>query len=202
MSYINIKLLKERGLDNLDYLLLLLLKQNSTEDLSDSIEGLADRLPKLNEYKLMTHIKPKSKKQNYLALCRLSEKGKKWLEDFNTPNITDKDVKMYDFLCQMYLSKNSELEDKEKRTIGNSKLCLMYCSQFRNIVGLNYHEMYYLCDSFLREYEYTKVLEYIFFKRKDNPYGKFASNINDSKLYQYYVENKDYLNKVFNDKIK
>ncbi len=60
--------------------------------------------------------------------------------------------------------------------------------------------MYWLCWMFLEEYEYTKVLEYIFFNSNKNRYGKFENNIEDSPLYQFYDENKARVEKLWKAK--
>lgn len=196
--YINFKLAHERGFKTSQIIALQMIKQNKFEDLSYEIEEYIDiDLQWFEDNKFVEYIKAKNKKQNKFELIRLSKKGAEVLDSMETPFTTNSDLVMSDYLCQMYLS-----SDDEGRTIGNVKLVRIYCAQFRQLMGLSLHEMYWLCHLFIQNQKYTKVLENIFFVKKDNPYGKFKDNIESSKLYQFYNDNKQDVENYWKQMIK
>jgi hypothetical protein len=186
--YINVNILKSKNLSVKDVGLLQVIKQNKFEDCS---EWLEEYLPGgfLNDYLeqgLVEFVKPKKKDDSKFKLIRLSKKGSTWLDDIFTPEVEEGDLTMAEYLFDMYLS----MSDDPEREIGNRKLVKLYCAQFRRIVGLTLHEMYWLSYHFIQNVVYTKKLENIFFVKKDNPYGKFKDNIEASRLFQYYEQNK------------
>ena len=196
--YINFNLAAERGFTPSQVLALQAIKQNRNEDTSEVIETLLGLDTKFfRDSGLVTFIKG-SKKDSVFKLIRLSSKGTKYLDELTTPEVTENDLRMFDYLCHMYLN----ADDAEGRTLGNLKLGRIYCAQFRQLMGLTSHEMYWLCDLFIYNHRYTKVLEYIFFTKKDNPYGKFKDNLESSKLYQFYQSNKTIVEAYWKEKIK
>ena len=96
----------------------------------------------------------------------------------------------------MYLNN----EDSERK-IGNKKKITQYITIMRNHLGLSLHQFYYLCEYFLAEYPYTKLLEYVFFNSNKNRYGKFQNNIEDSPLYQFYDSKKQEVEYYWNQRI-
>lgn len=97
----------------------------------------------------------------------------------------------------MYLN-----SDDAERSIGNKKKIAMYISIMRNELNLTLHQFFYLCEYFLAEYPYTKVLEYLFFNSNKNRYGKFQNNLEDSPLFQFYDTKKEEVENYWNLKIK
>lgn len=186
--YINVNILKSKHLSVRDVGLLQVIKQNKFENCS---EWLAEYLPEafLNDYLdqgLVEFVRAKRKDDGKHKLIRLSKKGSTWLDDIFTPEVEEGDLTMAEYLFEMYLS----MSDDPEREIGNRKLVKLYCAQFRRIVGLTLHEMYWLNYHYISNLVYTKKLENIFFVKKDNPYGKFKDNIESSRLFQYYEQNK------------
>ena len=197
--YINFKLAEERGITPSQVLLLQAIKQNKSEDMSELIERICGLdLPLFKDFGLVTFIKAKTKKDTEYKLIRLSDKGSKLLEDILTPEVTSGDIDMWNYLVKMYMA----ADEDGSRSIGNEKNGKMYCAQFRQIVGLTLHEMYWLCDLFIANHKYTKVLENIFFVKRENLYGKFKDNIESSKLYQFYTSNKGLVEEYWKSKIK
>lgn len=185
--YINLDILKSRHLSLYDVGILQVIKQNKFEDCSEYLETIASVLfDTYLEWGLVEYIKPKTKADSKLKLIRLSKKGSTWLEDITTPEVTEGDLKMAEYLIDIYLS----LSDDPEREVGNKKLVKLYCAQFRKLAGLTLHEMYWLSYYYISNLVYTKKLENIFFVKKDNPYGKFKDNIEASRLYQYFEQNK------------
>jgi hypothetical protein len=187
MSYINFEILFKRGLIPHDLLFLQAVKQQKTEDTSEYIAILLDdeRYEVLEEMGLVHQIKGNNS-MSHIERMRVTSKGNKFLSEISIAGITEGDIQMYEYLSEMYLK-----EYGTDRTIGNKKKTKIYCAIFRKHLNLTLREMYWLCWMFLEEYEYTKVLEYIFFNNNKNRYGKFENNIEDSPLYQFYDENKD-----------
>ena len=186
--YINVNILKSKHLSVHDVGLLQVIKQNKFEDCSaylseHLVEGLMDTYL---EWNLIEFVKPKKKDDSKFMTIRLSKKGSTWLDDIFTPEVEEGDLTMAEYLFDMYLS----MSDDPEREIGNRKLVKLYCAQFRRIVGLTLHEMYWLNYHYISNLVYTKKLENIFFVKKDNPYGKFKDNIESSRLFQYYEQNK------------
>jgi hypothetical protein len=196
--YINFKLLNGRGISPNEFMFLLVVKANKIEDNSGVIEyHFKDVLSKFKETNLITFVKPKNKSENKYNTVRLTSVGNDWIDDITTPDVTEGDVKMRNYLCEMYLNN----EDTE-RVIGNKKLISIYISILRRHLGLDLHEFYYLCDYFLSVYTYTKKLENIFLDKNKNRYGSFKSNLEDSPLYQFWEQNENDVREYFKQKIK
>lgn len=187
--YINFNLYPS-FLQSQDLFFLCAVKQVNTE-----ITIPEDTLQRFSDNNLIMWIKGKPKEEQRLKI-RLSEVGKKLLENLETPDQTEGDLAMYEYLKNTYLSNGDD------RSIGNEKLTKIYCAQFRQILGLNLHQMYWLCMLFVERVEFTRVLENIFFVKKDNPYGKFKDNVDSSKLYIFYNENKKEVEQFWAQKIK
>ena len=199
MAYINFKLAEEKGLLQ-DLVLLQAIKQQRTEENSKYIAMFVDdhRLEALETFGLVESIKGTKNMYPFQKL-RLSTKGRKVMEEIETPELTENDIIMYEYLRDMYLE---DPETKAKRSLGNVKKSKIYCAVLRNRLSLTLHEFYWLCVLFLEEYKYTYVLEYIFFNSNKNRYGKFKDNIEDSPLYQFLEENEDRVKKFWKKKIK
>lgn len=195
--YINFEILFKRDLIPQDLLFLQAVKQQKTEDTSEYIAMLLDdeRYEVLKEMDLVYQIKG-TKKMNDIERMRVTPKGNKFLEEVRIAGVTEGDIQMYDYLCEMYLSHHDD-----ERHIGNKKKTKIYCSVFRKSLNLTLKEMYWLCYMFLEEYSHTKRLEYIFFNSNNNRYGKFENNIEDSPLFQYYDENENRVKSFWKRKI-
>lgn len=199
MAYFNFTLAHSKGLTPNMIILLQLIKQNKTEDnLSPFIAMMMEDevLDILEQDGIVEYIKG-NKKQTQFEKMRLSSKGLSLLEDLETPELTEGDVQMAEYLMQMYLNH----EDKE-RVIGNKKKVKMYCAIFRNRMQLTLHQMYWLSVLFLEEYQFTKKLENIFFDSNKHRYGKFENHFEDSPLFQFFDENRARVEKFWSQKIK
>lgn len=197
--YINFEYLKQKGLTVSDVIILQIIKQLKIEpELEDDLAMVLtdDFMEKMLERGCITTIKGK-KKDSELSKLRLTSKGNKILENIKTPKVTEGDLKMYEHLCNFYLS-----HEDEERVLGNQKKTKMYCAIFRNRLSLSLHEMYWLCWLFVQRYEYTKKLENIFFDSNKIRYGKFENHFEDSPLYQFYEENKQEIEYLWKQKIK
>ncbi len=197
--YINVEILSAKNLTLYNLGVLQLIKQNRTEDLSEmiriSVEGTLILEQFLSEG-YIEYVKPKKKSDNVYMCVRTSKKGTEALDLIGTPDITDGDFQLYQYLCEMYMNEDTT------RTLGNRKAGLIYSSQFRQIMGFTLHEAYYLYEMFINNVTFTKVLEYIFFSKKENPYGKFKDNLETSKLFQFWQDNEFEIREYWQQKIK
>lgn len=195
--YVNFPLIKELGLPLNSVLVLFAANQNRINDESTTLEEFKEVVRDLFELGLLENIKIKNKSESIYSLIRISAKGKKVLGDITTSEVTLGDCEMRDFLCKMYLD-----NPDEERKIGNKKAIGIYCSILRNHLGLSLHEFYYLCDYFLLEFKFTKLLEYIFFNKNKHRYSKFQDVIEDSPLYQFWEEKEQEVRNYWQLKIK
>lgn len=197
--YVNFSLLRQLNLSVSFIPILFAANQNRTNDESETLSNKAfsDDLKHLYELGLLESVKQKKKSETPYNLIRLSAKGKKILEDITTPEISQGDSNMKDYLCDMYLNH----EDNERK-LGNKKSIGIYCAVLRNHLGLTLHEFYYLCEFFLAEFQFTRVLEYIFFNKNKHRYGEFKNHIEDSPLFQFYEERKEEIERYWKLKIK
>ena len=174
-------------------------RQNANEDM-ESVLGqlvLEVDLQSIIDSGYLKQIKGK-KNDSDLQRLRLDSKGKKWLESLSEPDICEGDEKMYDYLKDMYLS-----HEDEDRKIGNQKKTKLYVTKFRHMTDLNLHQMYWLCWYFLQEFEYTKVLEYVFHNSNKDRYGTFnEKTLEDSALFQFLNDRKEDVEKLWGEKIK
>lgn len=193
--YINTTLLKEYQLTPANLIALQIISQLRFEEVpQDSLKFATDNLP-LDKDKYVTKIKGSSKQTEDEKL-RLTHGGKKALENVQIPEITEGDVQLSDHLISTYLA-----EDDERKT-GNRKKIKENVAITRKYLGLSLHQMFYLCETFVSEYEYTKVLEYIFFNPNKHRYGKFINHIDDSPLVIWYHDNIREVELIWKQKIK
>lgn len=193
--YINLNILSSRNISLEELNIIQLAKQAKLEDVSDILSQYSSIVDILLEKELIEPIKGK-KEDTYFQKIRASKKGNELLDLLSTPIITDGDINMYNYLVSMYL------EEDATRSLGNRKAGLRYCAEFRQIMGFTLHEMYYLCQMFVANTTYTKVLEYVFFEKKNNPYGKFKDNLDSSKIYQFWCDNEYEIREYWSKQIK
>lgn len=174
-----------------DLFFLCVVKQVNTE-----INIPDDTLQRFSDNNLIMWIKGKPKEEQRLKI-RLSEVGKKLLENLETPDVTEGDIKMAEYLFQIYLSH----EDTE-RVLGNKKAITKYIAVLRNHLALSLYQFYYLCEFFLSEHVFTKKLENIFMDKNKIRYGDFKHNIDSSILFQFFEQRKQDIERYWAQKIK
>jgi len=195
MSYINLNILLSRNINLEQLCVIQLAKQARIEDVSAVLSDHSLLVEYLVEKKYLEVIKGK-KEQSYFQKIRATKEATEFLDLVSTPMVTDGDVQLYQYLCEMYLNEDAT------RALGNRKAGLRYSSEFRQIMGFSLHEAYYLYEMFINNVNFTKVLEYIFFSKKDNPYGKFKDNLESSKIYQFWMDNEHEIRDYWSQKIK
>jgi len=198
--YINYEIMTAKLLSLNDLGVLTLIKQNRIADLSKEIEFEVQGsqiLEKLSNIGYIESVKAKNKSQTQFHLLRTSKKGNEVLDAIETPDITDGDLKMAEYLFQMYLN-----HEDEERVLGNKKAITKYISILRNHLAFSLHQFYYLCEYFLAEYPFTKKLENIFMDKNKIRYGDFKHNLSDSVLLQFYEQKEKEIEYYFTQKIK
>ncbi len=190
--YINFEIAKKRGLSPTDVVNLQLISQNKTDKLEEII---TDNIPLsvLNWYQeleYVTLIRAKNKSDSIQNRIRLSPKGNDLLEDLQVPQINDDDLQLYDWLERTY--------QKEGKELGNRKKTKLYIALFRVNSGIDRNKLALLCKAFMNDssqFEWSKKLEFLFFKPGNVFSVKF--DLEQSKLYQYYIKHKEHFDNKF-----
>jgi len=172
--------------------LLLVLKQAGEKDLSKEISLLALEdmdLHALKENGYIKYIKGKAS-QNVNQKMRLDKKGTKFLNDLDTPEVLEEDKKIFDWLAEMYKGQD--------KIVGNGKATQRHIASFREKTGIEKNCLAFLCDAFIKddeEQEWSFKLEFVFWKPTNMFQTKF--NLEQSRLYQYYLKRQDYFEEQF-----
>ena len=190
--YVNFEIAKKRGLSPTDVVNLQLISQNKTEKLEEII---TDNIPLsvLNWYQeleYVTLVKAKNKSDSIQNRIRLSSKGNDLLEDLQVPQINDDDLQLYEWLERTY--------QKEGKELGNRKKTKLYIALFRANSGIDRNKLALLCKAFMNDssqFEWSKRLEFLFFKPGNVFSVKF--DLEQSKLYQYYIKHKEHFDNKF-----
>ena len=191
--YINFEIAKKRGLSPTDVVNLQLISQNKLESLWEIITETIT-LSTLDRYQTLEYItlvKAKNKSDTIQNRVRLTPKGTELLEELQVPMIDEDDLKLYDWLESVYKSENKE--------IGNRKKTKLFIALFRVNSGIDRNKLAYLCKVFMNDasqFEWSKVLEYLFFKPANLYSTKF--DIEQSRLYRYYLKHQE----MFDNKFK
>jgi len=183
--YINFSIAKKKGLSPTDVINLQLISQNKTEKLEEAVtENIS--LSTLTEYQdkgLVTLVNSKNKRDTIQNRIRLSSKGHELLEDLQVPEINEDDLMLYNWLEATY--------QKEGKELGNRKKTKLYIALFRANSGIDRNKLAFLCKAFMNDssqFEWSKRLEFLFFKPGNIYSVRF--DIEQSKLYQYYIRHK------------
>lgn len=190
--YINFEIAKKRGLSPTDVVNLQLISQNKTESLEEII---TDNVPLsvLNWYQelgYVTLIKAKNKRNTIQNRVRLSTKGNDLLEDLQVPEVNEDDLQLYGWLETTY--------QKEGKELGNRKKTKLYIALFRVNSGIDRNKLALLCKAFMNDssqFEWSKRLEFLFFKPGNVFSVRF--DLEQSKLYQYYIKHKEHFDNKF-----
>lgn len=183
MGYINFTLAKSKGLTLTDITLLQMISQNKYEDHSASIEKFQDEVEMFKTQGMVEYIKGKPKDSEASRL-RISSKGARILEEIQIAEVTNDDLDVYEWLERKYKEQGKE--------IGNAKKTKQLIAQFRTNSGITRNHLVFLCKIFMndeKEMEFSKRLEYLFWKKEHMYQTKF--DIDQSRLFQYYLMRKE-----------
>lgn len=190
--YINFEIAKKKGLSPTDVVNLQLISQNKTDKLEEIITDniLLSVLNWYQELEYVTLVKAKNKSDSIQNRVRLSSKGNDLLEDLQVPQINDDDLQLYAWLEKTY--------QKEGKELGNRKKTKLYIALFRAHSGIDRNKLALLCKTFMNDssqFEWSKRLEFLFFKPGNVFSVKF--DLEQSKLYQYYIKHKQTFDNKF-----
>ena len=190
--YINFQLAATKGLSPTDVANLQLISQNRTEKLVDIITEFLSLnvLEAYQDREYITLVKAKNKSDTIQNRVRLTSKGSDLLEDIQSPEINEDDLQLYNWLETIYKEEGKEL--------GNRKKTKMYVALFRVHSGIDRNKLAYLCKTFMNDtaqFEWSKKLEFLFFKPSSVYAVRF--DIEQSRLYQYYIKNQEYFDNKF-----
>jgi hypothetical protein len=191
--YINFEIAKKQGFSPTDVVNLQLISQNKTESLWEIITETMT-LATLDRYQSLEYVslvKAKNKSDTIQNRVRLTPKGNAFLEELQIPMINEDDLKLYTWLESVYKSENKE--------IGNRKKTKLYIALFRANSGIDRNKLAFLCKVFMNDtsqFEWSKVLEYLFFKPANMYTTRF--DIEESRLYKYYLKHQT----MFDNKFK
>jgi len=186
--YINFNLLQSYGLIPEDVISLQAIFQNKTENNEHLLELICN-IEKFEKFELVKYVTG-TKKFSKFKLIRLSDKGSKILEEIQIPGTNQDDLDIFEWLESIF--------KKEGKEIGNAKRAKAWISQFRVNSGIERNHLAYLCRVFIKdekEMEYSKKLEFLFWKPANLFQVKF--DIEQSRLYQYYLKRKEQFDAKF-----
>ena len=190
--YINFAILDQKKLEVEDLILLQMAKQNTNGVLAKRIAVYPNtRISFLTDAGYLQKIQGK-KKDSEEAKIRLSDKGKKVLEDIETPEVLPEDIILFDWMSDVYTRLGKE--------IGNKKKTKMYIALFRTHSGIEKNHLATLLEQFVKDddnMEYNIKLEYAFFKPTNVFQVKF--DLEQSRLYLYYLKRKEYFDTRFKE---
>lgn len=189
--YINLKYLAEQSMGFEDLFILQLAKQQKFEDCSEWLSFYNSRIPDLEKLGYIEYIKG-NKSDSALSKMRISKAGQNILDNVEIAEITENDIKLFEWIKKIYLSRDKKL--------GNQKKTKLYIALFRTQSGINLNKLATLMNAFVTDeqnMEYNHILEYALFK----PASAFATrfNLGESRLYQYYLTHQDHFDKIFED---
>lgn len=184
--YINITVLSKSGLEYSDLVFLAGIKQVDKEVLEKLTGDVFNRLEGLS---LLTSIKGK-KGDNPIYNVRLSDKGKKLLNELGESPVEEDDKTVFEWLKNYYLKVGKE--------IGNGAKTQRHIRDFRIKSGIKKNNLIKLVLDFLAENEEkSRKLEYVWYYPKTAFATRF--DLEESWLWSHFIKNKDRLEKTFED---
>jgi hypothetical protein len=188
--YLNVEMMSKYQVDCYALLILQYAKQQKNEDLGALIKSLGEsNISLLEEKGFLRKIKGNSG-QLEESKIRLTKKGAKVLDDIETPEILPEDLILFDWMSDIYL--------KLGKDIGNKKKTKMYIALFRAHSGIEKNCLATLLEHFVNDednMEYNMKLEFAFFKPTNVFQVKF--DLDQSRLYTYYIKRKDFFDSKF-----
>ena len=190
--YVNTNIVKHYNLNLQQVALLQILYQAKNEDVSERLESYNGDLDVLNEKSFLSEVKAKNKQESVYKRLRLSKKGREVLDAIETPEVTEDSLRIFEWIKQIYISAGKDL--------GNQKKTKMFIAQFSAESGIQRNALAFLIQNFINDesqFEWSKVLQYLFFKGDSVFNIKF--DLHSSRLYQYYLKNQNYFDNKFQE---
>ena len=187
--YFNLKYMETHNLVFMDIFILQIAKQQKSEDLTKYLEKEKLRVQELLAAKLLKKIKG-HKKDPEMSKIRISKEGEEILSNIEIAEINGDDLTVFEWIKGVYLSR--------EKVLGNQKKTKLYIALFRVHSGIDRNKLATLISAFLeddRNMQYNNCMEYAFFKPQNAYNTKF--NLEESRLYQYYLTHKVYFDEKF-----
>lgn len=187
--YINLKYLAEQSMGFEDIFILQLAKQQRSEDCSEWLSFYSEKIPELVTLGYLEYIKG-NKKDSEISKLRITKAGSTLLDDIEIAEITENDIKLFEWIKKIYIEKGKKL--------GNQKKTKLYIALFRVQSGIDLNRLAHLMNTFINDdqnMEYNHILEYALFKPANVFTTRFT--LGESRLYQYYLNHQDHFDKIF-----
>ena len=207
--YLNISVFTKSNLQFSDLVFLAAINQTETDWLIENLnEGVYSRF---NELSLIKHIKQKSKKEHLYTSLRLSDSGKSLLVNLSYEGAVDSETEVIaDWLINIYKAKSGGIVKnkteikrriqwfKTATQIKGNKLAVLLQSFLQD----TYNEQDGLTVKEFMEQNSRGVLSNMLDNVCFNPTSVFDKHktLDKSPLWQYYEENIEYINKVWESK--
>lgn len=183
--YINFKEYRRLNLNPEKLVTLLAIKNGAFEFIN------SNTLSELDTDGYTTYIKGTAK-QDKIHKVRLSKKGKDLFSSLEEVEVSEDSIKIFNWLKTIYLSSD--------RSVGNEKKTKILIEQFSSKSGIRRNCLAYLIQTFIKDesqFEWSKVLQYLFFKPDSVFDTRF--DLNASKLYQYYLKHESHFISKFRE---
>lgn len=207
--YLNISVFTKSNLQFSDLVFLAAINQTETDWLIENLNE--DVYNRFNELSLIKHIKQKSKKEHLYTSLRISEVGAKFLADISYEGAVDSETEVIaDWLINIYKAKSggivkNKIEIKRRiqwfktaTQIKGNKLAVLLQSFLQD----TYNEQDGLTVKEFMEQNSRGVLSNMLDNVCWNPTSLYDKHktLDKSPLWQYYEENIEYINKVWESK--
>lgn len=188
--YINFKALQDIHLNVEDLVYLIAIKQRETDFLIESY--WKESYDRLEGRSLIEYIKTTKKGQHPYTGLRLSSAGKKMLLALEEAEVEEEDKKVFEWLKNHY--------KKLAKEIGNGAKTQRHIRDFRIKSGIEKNNLIKLLLEFLNDednMEYNHKLEFLLYKAPTAFETRF--NLEESRLYKYYIKRKEYFDSMFEE---
>ena len=207
--YLNISVFTKSNLQFSDLVFLAAINQTETDWLIENLNE--DVYRRFSAFSLITHIKQKSKKEHLYTSLRLSEQGKSLLVNLSYEGAVDSETEVIaDWLINIYKAKSGGIVKnkteikrriqwfKTATQIKGNKLAVLLQSFLQD----TYNEQDGLTVKEFMEQNSRGVLSNMLDNVCFNPTSVFDKHktLDKSPLWQYYEENIEYINKVWESK--
>jgi hypothetical protein len=182
--FLNFNTFHKHNLQPEDLYFLASIKQIEKEQLKNIPIEVIQRFEALG---ILTTIKGKKDEPESLKI-RLNDKGKEFFRELSEPEVEEQDRIIFDYLKKYYLDAG--------KSVGNGIRTQRHLRDFRLQTGIEKNNLIKLILSFLAENEdKSKMLEYVLHHPKHAYDIKF--NLDTSWLWNFYLQNKEHLEKQF-----
>ena len=207
--YLNVSVFTKSNLQFSDLVFLAAINQTETDWLIENLNE--DVYNRFNELSLIKHIKQKSKKEHLYTSLRLSDSGKSLLVNLSYEGAVDSETEVIaDWLINIYKAKSGGIVKnkteikrriqwfKTATQIKGNKLAVLLQSFLQD----TYNEQDGLTVKEFMEQNSRGVLSNMLDNVCWNPTSLYDKHktLDKSPLWQYYEENIEYINKVWESK--